>query len=134
MRRAQTIIGAVLAGAWLALGAPGLASAPAFAQAPARQALPVGTVAAALQPITPGADFVGRVEAIDRVEVRARVTGFLLETFFKEGDTVQGGRQALPDRPRAVPGRACSRRRARCCRRRARSTTLRPSAAAPKNS
>ncbi len=87
MRRPQTMIGAILALAYLALGLPGLACRPAFAQA--AQALPVGTIAAAMQPTTPGADFVGRVEAIDRVEVRARVTGFLLETFFKEGDTVE---------------------------------------------
>jgi membrane fusion protein, multidrug efflux system len=84
MRHARIIVGALLVGAF------SLASRPAFAQ-PAPAAVPVGTVAAALQPITPGADFVGRVEAIDRVEIRARVTGFLLETFFKEGDTVQEG-------------------------------------------
>lgn len=89
MLRARKMVGASLAGAWLALGA--LAAGPAFAQAPPAQAVPVGAVPAALQPITPGSDFVGRVEAIDRVEVRARVTGFLLETFFKEGDTVKEG-------------------------------------------
>jgi membrane fusion protein (multidrug efflux system) len=89
MRRARTLVSAILAGAWLTLGAPAIR--PAYPQSAPAQALPVGTVAAAMQPITPGADFVGRVEAIDRVEVRARVTGFLLETFFKEGDTVQEG-------------------------------------------
>jgi membrane fusion protein (multidrug efflux system) len=91
MRRRQHLLGAILAGAWLAAGAPWLACRLAFAQAAAPPPQPVGTVTAAMQPTTPGADFVGRVEAIDRVEVRARVTGFLLETFFKEGDTVQEG-------------------------------------------
>src|SRR5690606_32151790 len=36
-------------------------------------------------------DFVGRVEAINRVEVRARVTGFLESVDFKEGDLVEAG-------------------------------------------
>jgi membrane fusion protein (multidrug efflux system) len=31
------------------------------------------------------------VEAIDRVDIRARVTGFLQEAFFKEGETVKEG-------------------------------------------
>ncbi len=43
------------------------------------------------QPVNQAVEFVGRVEAIDRVDVRARVTGFLQETFFKEGDTVKEG-------------------------------------------
>jgi membrane fusion protein (multidrug efflux system) len=62
----------------------------AIAQQPG-QAVPVGTVAAAKQPVTSAIDFVGRVEAIDRVDIRARVTGFLQEAFFKEGETVKEG-------------------------------------------
>ena len=49
-------------------------------------AIPVGTVAAELRPITRATEFVGRVEAIERVEIRARITGFL------EDCPVQGGR------------------------------------------
>jgi membrane fusion protein (multidrug efflux system) len=60
----------------------------AYAQQPG-QPVPVGTVAADRQPVTSAIDFVGRVEAIDRVDIRARVTGFLQEAFFKEGDTVK---------------------------------------------
>ena len=59
------------------------------AQQPAT--IPVGTVAAELRPITKATEFVGRVEAIERVEVRARVTGFLRDILFKEGETVKEG-------------------------------------------
>src|SRR4051812_16855678 len=49
---------------------------PAAAQA--SQTPPTVVVAAAeRQPVTQTAEFVGRVEAIDKVEIRARVTGFL---------------------------------------------------------
>ena len=54
-------------------------------------AIPVGTVAAELRPITRASEFVGRVEAVERVEIRARVTGFLEEVLFKEGDLVKEG-------------------------------------------
>jgi len=54
-------------------------------------AVPVGTVVAERKPIARTADFVGRVEAIQRVEVRARVKGFLEKILFKEGDTVKAG-------------------------------------------
>jgi membrane fusion protein (multidrug efflux system) len=54
-------------------------------------AIPVGTVAAQLRPITQATEFVGRIEAIERVEIRARVTGYLQEVLFKEGDLVKQG-------------------------------------------
>jgi len=65
--------------------------AAADAQQPQPDAVPVGTVAAARKPIEKTFDFVGRVEAINRVEVRARVTGYLEAVLFKEGDLVQEG-------------------------------------------
>jgi membrane fusion protein, multidrug efflux system len=43
------------------------------------------------QAISRGADFIGRVEAIDRVDVVARVTGFLQTRHFNEGDAVKAG-------------------------------------------
>jgi membrane fusion protein, multidrug efflux system len=58
-------------------------------QAPA--AIPVGVVAAEKQPVTKSLDFVGRVEAIQRVEIRARVTGYLEKVAFKEGDLIKQG-------------------------------------------
>jgi membrane fusion protein (multidrug efflux system) len=66
-----------------------IASASAQQQAPS--AVPVGFVAAARKPIAKAADFVGRVSAIQRVEVQARVTGYLEEVLFKEGEVVQEG-------------------------------------------
>ncbi len=64
----------------------------AFGAAYAQEsAVPVGTVYAAKQSIAKTRDFVGRVEAIDRVEVRARVKGYLEEVLFKEGETVKKG-------------------------------------------
>ncbi|MCW3475648.1 efflux RND transporter periplasmic adaptor subunit [Limobrevibacterium gyesilva] len=65
---------------------------PAFAQpAAAPQAAMVGTVIAAKQDVTKGLDFVGRVEAIQRVDIHARVTGFLEAVLFTEGSTVKEG-------------------------------------------
>jgi membrane fusion protein, multidrug efflux system len=63
-------------------------------------AVPVGTLAAALRPVTRSSDFVGRVEAKERVEIRARVTGFLQAVLFQEGDAVKAGQvlyQIEPD-------------------------------------
>jgi membrane fusion protein, multidrug efflux system len=63
---------------------------PAFAQQqPA--AVPVGVAKAERKPITKAGDFVGRVEAISRVEIRARVTGYLDGVLFKEGDLIKEG-------------------------------------------
>jgi membrane fusion protein, multidrug efflux system len=64
---------------------------PAFAQQPAPAAVPVGIVTAEKKSITPSLEFVGRIEAINRVEVKARVTGYLDALIFKEGDTVKEG-------------------------------------------
>jgi membrane fusion protein (multidrug efflux system) len=64
---------------------------PVDAQQGQPAAIAVGTVAAARKPIAKSADFVGRVEAVDRVEVKARVTGYLEEVVFKEGDLVKEG-------------------------------------------
>jgi membrane fusion protein, multidrug efflux system len=60
-----------------------------WAQQPA--AIQVGTAAAERQLITEATEFVGRVEAMERVDIRARVTGFLQEVLFKEGAVVKEG-------------------------------------------
>jgi membrane fusion protein (multidrug efflux system) len=66
------------------------AAAPrASAQQPT--AVPVGTLPAELRPITQATEFVGRVEAMERVEIRARVTGFLQDVLFTEGNIVKAG-------------------------------------------
>ena len=53
--------------------------------------VPVGTVKAEHKPIAKTKNYVGRVEAINKVEVHARVTGYLEEVLFKEGDFVKEG-------------------------------------------
>jgi membrane fusion protein (multidrug efflux system) len=69
-----------------------LVGAGAWAQAPSGPAPPAVLVAAAeMRDVTPGAEFVGRVHAIDKVELRARVSGFLGERAFSDGDEVREG-------------------------------------------
>jgi len=77
----RLLVGAVLAICALATGAGAQAPAP----------VPVGTVTAERKPISKSPDFVGRVEAINRVEVRAWIDGFLEEVLFREGDMVKEG-------------------------------------------
>jgi membrane fusion protein (multidrug efflux system) len=48
----------------------------------------VGVITAERRPITETSEFVGRVEATDRVNIRARVVGFLQERLFREGGDV----------------------------------------------
>jgi membrane fusion protein (multidrug efflux system) len=64
---------------------------PAHAQQPSSTPLSVGVVKAERTAIKKSLTFVGRVEAVNRVEVRARVTGYLEEVLFKEGDMVKVG-------------------------------------------
>ena len=54
-------------------------------------AIAVGTVAAEVRPITKASEFVGRVEAVSRVDIRARVTGYLEDVLFEEGALVKEG-------------------------------------------
>jgi membrane fusion protein (multidrug efflux system) len=63
---------------------------PAVAQQQSA-AVPVGVAKAERKPIAKAGDFVGRVEAISRVEIRARVTGYLDAVLFKEGDLIKEG-------------------------------------------
>jgi membrane fusion protein, multidrug efflux system len=54
-------------------------------------AIPVGVVTAERKPVTKSLDFVGRIEAIQRVEVKARITGYLEQVLFTEGDLIKEG-------------------------------------------
>jgi membrane fusion protein (multidrug efflux system) len=65
--------------------------APAHAQQTPPANIAVGTVAAELRAIARSGELVGRVEAVQRVEVRARVTGYLEQILFKEGDLIKEG-------------------------------------------
>jgi membrane fusion protein (multidrug efflux system) len=51
----------------------------------------VSVTAAATRNVADRYEFVGRVEAVDRVELRARVTGFLEKRLFEEGGMVKAG-------------------------------------------
>lgn len=70
--------------------AAGLAG-PAVAQQAAPAAVPVGTMQAVKKPIAKSLDLVGRIDGIEKVDIRARVTGFLEGVLFKEGDMVAVG-------------------------------------------
>ncbi len=66
-------------------------SFPASAQQPAPAALPVTTFTAEARPVSETRGYVGRIEAMERVDIRARVTGYLEAVLFKEGDPVKEG-------------------------------------------
>jgi len=80
----------------LALVGSGLLGAceqQAETSAAAAAAPPPAVTVISLQPteVTPGFGFNGRVVAIDQVQLRARVTGFLEQRLFEEGADVQAG-------------------------------------------
>jgi membrane fusion protein (multidrug efflux system) len=67
-------------------------SSPANAQSTqAPAATPVGVVTAERKSVSKTLDFVGRVEAVQRVEIRARITGYLDNILFNEGDLIKEG-------------------------------------------
>ena len=45
-------------------------------------------------------EYTGRFDAVETVEIRARVSGYLNEVHFKDGQARQAGRPAVRDRPR----------------------------------
>lgn len=53
--------------------------------------IPVGTIEVKPQPVRPGESFVGRIQATQKVEVRARVSGFIEARLFEEGSIVRQG-------------------------------------------
>src|SRR5882762_1073535 len=74
-------VGAVVVGATAAVRAQVAASGP-----PA-----VGVVEAIKRPITETSEFLGRIEAVNRVNVVARVTAFLEKRLFEEGNEIKKG-------------------------------------------
>ncbi len=68
-----------------------MASAPALAQAPANAPPAVGVIKATKHPVTQTERFIGRIQAVARVDVVARVTAFIEQYVFKEGDEVRKG-------------------------------------------
>src|SRR6185312_8301276 len=71
--------------AWLLLAGTALAQ-----QSPAPPPA-VGVVAAARQPVTQSAEYTGRIQATNRVNLVARVSAFLEEVLFTEGTEVRKG-------------------------------------------
>ncbi|WP_342731665.1 efflux RND transporter periplasmic adaptor subunit [Bradyrhizobium sp. B117] len=68
-----------------------LAAAGAARTQPAPSAPAVGVVEATQRPITETAEFLGRIEAINRVNIAARVTAFLEQRLFTEGAEIKKG-------------------------------------------
>ena len=61
------------------------------------------------KPITEFDEFTGRFEAVERVEVRPRVSGYIAAAHFRAGPRSEEGRRALHHRPASLPGRAQAR-------------------------
>jgi len=78
----------VAGGGWFLLK-PSAATAPAAAQAMPAPA--VGVRPASLRGVSQSFEFVGRIKAIEKVELRARVEGFLDKVLFREGQDVKAG-------------------------------------------
>jgi len=91
MSRRKIARGAPVARAALALLLALSQSAPARAQFGPQGPPAVGVQEASRQPVTESTEFVGRVEALQRVDVVARVTGYLQEVVFREGQEVRRG-------------------------------------------
>lgn len=79
------VIACILLALW------GISSAANAQSAGTPAAIPVGVIIAERKPVTKTLDFVGRVEATQRVEVKARITGYLEDVEFKEGEFVKEG-------------------------------------------
>ncbi len=80
-----------LASFHLVVAASLLTAGATFAQAPGGPPAAVGVVKAQPTAVTETSDFVGRVQAVDRVSLTARVTAFLDQRLFTEGAEVQQG-------------------------------------------
>jgi membrane fusion protein (multidrug efflux system) len=86
MHLARVPIGLLMAGA-VVLGATAATRAQPAASGPPA----VGVVEAIKRPITETSEFLGRIEAVNRVNVVARVTAFLEKRLFEEGNEIKKG-------------------------------------------
>ncbi len=86
---------------------------PAFAQAPGGPPPAVGVVTVEKRAITESSEFIGRISAVDRVQLNARVTAFLEQRLFIEGTEVKAGDllYKLERGPFEADGAAAGRRR-----------------------
>jgi membrane fusion protein (multidrug efflux system) len=88
MHLARVAIALLTAGA-VAIGATGATLAQPAASGPPA----VGVVEAVKRPITETSEFLGRIEAVNRVNVVARVTAFLEKRLFNEGAEIKAGEE-----------------------------------------
>jgi multidrug efflux system membrane fusion protein len=79
----------IAAGASFMSGRNGSAQAEAAAAIPA--AVPVSVSVVAPRATVPWDEFSGRLEAVERVEIRSRVAGAIQEIYFREGALVKQG-------------------------------------------
>lgn len=91
--RRRLVIAAALAGFALAGGGAAIYSAHADSPAPAAapQAAQVDTAQVVNRAIIDWQDFSGRLEAVDRVEIRPQVSGILTQVHFRDGSPVRKG-------------------------------------------
>jgi multidrug efflux system membrane fusion protein len=92
-KRLVVVTATATALAALSLGVMGLRHSTAAPKADAQmpQAMPVSVAAVEQREVTPWDEFSGRLEAVDRVDVRARVAGAVLSSHFTEGALVKAG-------------------------------------------
>jgi membrane fusion protein, multidrug efflux system len=93
--KSRWIAGAAVVVLVLAAGAGWWLFGPAAKPPPAAAAQPpapaVGVRVATMKGVSQSFEFVGRIKATDKVEIRARVEGFLQKVLFKEGQDVKAG-------------------------------------------
>ena len=94
----RLVLAGILAAALIVLGGmswlwPGVLgpSKPSSATTPSVPAPAVGVRAVALRSVSRSFEFAGRIEAVNKVELRARVEGFLDKVLFTEGQDVRAG-------------------------------------------
>ena len=99
---------------FLCSGASVCGRLPAQPRPPPPAAVPAIPVSRPVQrEVSDYEDFTGQTDAVQVVDIRARVTGYLNETLFKEGSEVNKGDLLFVDRPAALPGPARPGRRPR---------------------
>ena len=101
MRYASTFLAGSVFGCSLALA--GCARAPS--DPPAAAPIPVTVSYPVEREVTDYAEFTARTAAVDCVEVRSRVWGYLKKVNFKEGTLVKKGDVLFRARPAALSGR-----------------------------
>ena len=84
-----SLVVAAIAGSWALLGTHGSVHAQAATGAGAAPDVTVASVV--VRPVSDSADFTGQLQAIDAVDVRPRVSGYVETVQFKEGTEVHKG-------------------------------------------